>query len=98
MTLTNKNWKNKRGTGDRMCSCGSWAQHWVNFSQESWPAKCFVKGCHNRPVLGAHVYNPDEHGEWIIPMCSSCNKRVDAFDIEEMVTLVSANTKKTCNK
>ena len=25
-------WKNKSGTKDRQCKCGSWKIHWMNYS------------------------------------------------------------------
>lgn len=42
MSLPTAGWKNKAGTGNRLCKCGSWTQHWLNFSDESWPKKCSV--------------------------------------------------------
>lgn len=32
MTVTCNGWKNKAGTQDRKCKCGSWKQHWINNS------------------------------------------------------------------
>ena len=95
---TCKNWKNKKGTDERACSCGTWKQHWINFSGKSWPDKCSVSGCTNKPTLGAHVINSSVSGEKIIPMCSSCNNRTDYFDLIEGVKLVSANKSETCEK
>lgn len=98
MSLTANNWKNKRGTSQRTCSCGSWAKHWLNFSKEKWPAKCSVSGCNNYPTLGAHIYNPNEIGEWIVPMCDACNQKSGSFDLKGYVTCVPANTTFTCGK
>ena len=36
-------WKNKVGTADRACKCGSWKNHWIKFSDKAWPAKCSVE-------------------------------------------------------
>lgn len=42
MSITCNGWKNKVGTQDRECKCGSWKQHWINFSGKKWPEKCSV--------------------------------------------------------
>lgn len=95
MTITATGWSNKKGTSDRSCSCGTWKQHWLNYSKKSWPASCSVQGCSSSPTLGAHIINPDVTGEKIVPMCNSCNARDGKFNLSS-VTLVSGNTSKTC--
>lgn len=95
---TNLNWKNKSGTGGRSCACGSWKQHWINFSGKSWPNQCSVSGCTNTPTLGGHVFNTAVEGERIVPMCDSCNKREGSFNLKVGVTLVKANKSETCEK
>lgn len=97
MTITAEGWANKKGTSDRSCGCGTWKQHWLNNCSKSWPDKCSVKGCSNKPTLGAHVYNPNVEGERIVPMCDSCNGLDSTFDLKGGVTLVSANKSKTCD-
>lgn len=96
--VTCENWKNKNGTADRACSCGTWKQHWINFSRKSWPDVCSVYGCTNKPTLGAHVINSEVSGEQIVPMCGSCNKLTKYFDLKDKTTLVSANKSETCEK
>lgn len=96
--VTGHNWKNKIGTGTRACKCGSWKQHWINFSYKEWPSQCSVSGCTRIPILGAHIVNADVSGEKIVPMCDSCNKRTDYFDLKNGITLVSANRSETCEK
>lgn len=91
-------WKNKKGTGERICRCGSWARHWVNFSEQPWPDYCSVEGCYEKASLGAHVYQPPSKEEYIIPMCDDCNHKTDLFDLKSDVILVSANKSKTCDK
>ena len=98
MSLTAKGWKNKKGTGERSCRCGSWKQHWLNFSDEKWPATCSVAGCNNSATLGAHIFNSNESGEYIVPACESCNKLDSEFDLKVSITLVSANKSQTCEK
>jgi hypothetical protein len=92
-------WKNKNGTSERDCKCGSWKQHWINNSGEEWPKICSVKGCSNTASLGAHVINASEKGEWIVPTCESCNsKRNVEFDLKGGMTIVPANISKTCDQ
>jgi len=97
MGLPVNGWKNKNGTGERDCKCGSWKNHWINFSGKKWPDECSVDGCKKKPDLGAHVINPDVSGEKIVPMCDSCNKKTEAFSLKS-ITVVSANTTETCEK
>lgn len=91
-------WKNKKGTGERFCSCGSWKNHWMNFSNEPWPNECSVFGCTNKPTLGAHVFRTDNSKEMIVPMCAACNKKEDEFLLKNCAKCVSANKSETCEK
>jgi hypothetical protein len=95
METNGNSWKNKNGTGEKDCKCGSWKNHWVNFSGEAWPDLCSVVGCEEKPTLGAHVINPNVSGEKIVPMCDSCNKKNISFALKSIV-VVSANTAETC--
>ena len=96
MEVTTNGWKNKGGTGERACSCGTWKQHWLNYSGKSWPSVCSVQGCSAAPVLGGHVINTSVSGEKIVPMCSSCNGLDTTFNLDGGVSLVSANKAETC--
>ncbi len=96
--ITAENWKNKNGTGDRECKCGSWKKHWINNSGKSWPMLCSVKDCNNSATLGAHVTNSKVSGEKIIPACDSCNKLQSEYSLKGGTTLVSANKSNTCDK
>ncbi len=97
-TITATGWKNKKGTGDRSCKCGSWKQHWINNSGKAWPDKCSVSGCNNVATLGAHIINSDVSGEYIVPACDSCNKLSSEFNLKGEITLVPANKQKTCEQ
>jgi len=57
MSLPADGWKNKAGTGNRSCRCGSWKQHWINATGKSWPKKCFIAGFDNDATLDAHIIN-----------------------------------------
>jgi hypothetical protein len=91
--------KNKNGTSERSCDCGSWKKHWLNFSNQKWPNTCSVYGCDNVAEVGAHIFatNVDDKSEYIIPMCKKCNARTDEFTIKQN-RKVSANISKTCGK
>jgi hypothetical protein len=89
-------WSNKGEAADRVCRCGTWKNHWINFVRESWPATCSVLGCSGTPTLGGHVINKRVSGEWIVPMCDSCNQRVDTFKLKIFITVPSAIESKTC--
>ncbi len=91
--------KNKGGTKDRECSCGSWKKHWENFSGQTWPEKCVVDGCNNEAAVGAHIIKADgSKDEFIVPMCEKCNSREGTFYIEKTNLCVPANKSKTCDK
>lgn len=98
MSVTNKGWKNKNGTSNRACKCGSWKNHWINNSGEKWPTECSVLGCDNVPTLGAHIINNNVSGEYIVPTCDSCNKSSFEFDLKGGVRLISANKQKICEQ
>lgn len=92
------NWKNKKGTANRTCSCGSWKQYWMNFSEMLWSKYCSVNNCFNRAVLGGHVIHDGSKKEYIIPMFEACNKLNDAFAIKVDTIRVPANVSETCGR
>jgi hypothetical protein len=91
MGLTCIGWKNKNGTSERNCKCGSWKNHWIKNSKESWSLTCSAADCNNYAEVGAHVINSNEDGEWIVPLCIACNNRTGEYSIKAGVTLVPAN-------
>lgn len=96
MDIVATGWKNKGGTGVRSCKCKTWAQHWVNYAKQLWPATCSVQGCNNVPTLGAHIINAAVAGEKIVPMCDSCNRQTGTSTLKGGIALPSANTAETC--
>lgn len=100
MSLPTTGWKNKGGTAERSCKCGSWKEHWLRFTGEEWPSWCSVVGCLNTAEVGAHVINPASDIEWIVPFCKDCNGQptTTVFTLETGVNLVPANQSKTCAK
>lgn len=93
MSLPLDGWKNKRGTEDRNCQCGSWKNHWLKFSGKSWPGKCATSGCNNAVKLEVHIYKTSSHvtGKYIVPACDSCDKRTNRFNLKISAILVPAN-------
>lgn len=98
MELPTAGWSNKSGTANRSCVCGTWKQHWLNYSNKSWPAECSVSNCSNKPTLGGHIINNSVSGELIAPLCDSCNKLSDKFSLKNRVSLTSANKADTCER
>ena len=100
MNAPTNGWSNKRGTSDRACNCGSWSQHWLNYTnpRQSWPMQCSVNGCSSRATLGGHIINPQVAGEKIVPLCNSCNGLSVPFNLKNGIQLPSANTSETCGK
>ena len=98
MSIPTTGWKNKAGTADRGCKCGTWKDHWIKFAKKTWPATCSVQGCSSAPTLGAHVINSAVAGERIVPMCDSCNKLSGTFTLKVSITVPSANKSETCER
>ena len=95
MSLPCSGWKNKNGTSERSCKCGSWKEHWENNTCKLWPTNCSAYDCNESAEVGAHVINSECSGEWIVPLCKACNKRTDIFSLKASTTLVSANKELT---
>ncbi len=92
---------NINGTSDNVCRCGSWLQHWINYSGQSLPTYCSEKACRKKPEVGAHVQKDSTYDKdwYIIPLCSDCNaKKGESLEISDSIALVSANKSKTCEK
>ena len=104
VTITEKyqsGWRNKGGTSFRSnCKCGSWKNHWENFSNKDFSLqKCSLLGCSNPAEQAAHVFC-SEVGmfEWLAPLCRSCNHPTNDyfFSLEIGTVLVNANRAETC--
>lgn len=92
--------KNINGTSKNNCNCGSWLQHWKNYSGQN-AEYCSEKLCLEKAELvGAHVQKSDSKDmSWfIIPLCKTHNKSTGDIEIMDSRKLVSANIKETCNK
>ena len=90
---------NINGTSDNSCNCGSWLDHWKNFSRQSLPTYCPEKSCTKKPEVGAHVQKDISYDKnwYIIPLCSEHNRQTrESLEIGDSIALVSANTSQTC--
>ena len=91
MSLPSSGWKNKNGTAERSCKCGSWKEHWEKNSSSPWPTICSAYDCNNRAEVGAHVINSACRGEWIVPLCKACNNKSDEFSLKASTALIVSN-------
>ena len=90
--------QNLNGTSDNTCKCGSWLQHWKNYSRLS-ANECVVNNCRNKSEVGGHVQKGDSLDQkwYVIPVCTACNaKRGQDLHIDDKVELVPANVSQTC--
>jgi hypothetical protein len=92
--------RNLLGTSEKACKCGSWLDHWENFSGQTVPTYCPVTKCYNKDLVGAHVQkdNSSDKASFIIPLCATHNKAEGALEISDVYGLVSANVSTTCGK
>jgi hypothetical protein len=91
--------KNINGTSPNTCRCGSWLDHWKNYSGQPVPPYCPESSCTNPPTVGAHVQKDTayDNGWYIIPLCQACNgKYGQALNVSDSIGLVSANVSQTC--
>lgn len=104
--------KNLNGTSSHSCNCGTWLNHWKNFSgyyriRPNEEISCSVIGCRNKATDGGHVKKissgisrtiPRVNDWYIVPLCKQCNQKTDEFDIDDSVSFASANIATTCGR
>ena len=93
--------KNINGTKDNICKCGSWLEHWKNFSRQKLPNYCPEDKCIQKPEVGAHVQKDSstDNSWYIVPLCKTHNAETGkSLNISDFVQLVSANVSSTCDK
>ena len=91
--------KNINGTSQNRCKCGSWINHWENYSGLKATA-CSAIGCVNKDLVGAHVQKDSIYDSnwYIVPLCNSHNFTNGVINIVYGTKLVSANVANTCDK
>lgn len=89
--------KNINGTATRSCKCGSWIEHWRNFSNQT-ATICRAKGCSRKDIVGAHVKkcNSTDNYEYIVPFCNFHNQQSDCIELVDGTVLTPANKNNTC--
>ena len=90
---------NINGTSQRTCKCGSWLDHWKNYSGQSLPTSCPEKSCTERPEVGAHVQKDSstDRSWYIVPLCSKHNAQTGkSLELVDSIKLASANVAATC--
>ncbi|MCW8113986.1 hypothetical protein [Yersinia intermedia] len=85
--------KNLNNTAGKVCGCGTWLQHWKNYTKKS-NSLCGNLSCGASSEVGAHVKKVGVAGEhYIVPFCKKCNSisSDDEITIWEGVDLVLAS-------
>ena len=90
---------NVPGTSDLTCTCGTWKQHWINFSGHS-TSHCSVIGCQGEFEVGSHVrfVEPRDKKVYILPLCKDCNQRTGILEVLNVINPVSADPSETCGR
>lgn len=85
--------KNARNTGNRSCDCGSWLEHWENYSGYGANGCDAINvGTHSGVLSGAHVRKAQgkDTSLYIVPLCLGHNQNLSGnFSVEG--PLVSEN-------
>ena len=89
--------KNINGTSQNVCKCGSWLQHWRNYSGQQ-ATICRASGCSRSDLAGAHVQKDVNYDNnwYIVPFCIMHNRSTYSVELVYGTALVSANKKLTC--
>lgn len=92
--------KNINGTSQTSCTCGSWLQHWENFSGQSKPRYCTVKSCMKIDLVGVPVQKADGSDEkwYIFPMCSTHSHARGTLEVSDHFNLVPAARQEVLSK
>jgi len=91
--------KNINGTSQNVCRCGTWLQHWRNFSGQ-YTVTCRALSCPRSDISGAHVQKENSNDDrwYTVPFCALHNHSSYSVELETGTALVSANKKETCEK
>lgn len=91
--------RNINGTSQRACKCGSWLEHWRNFSGQQ-ANICRAAGCSRKDLAGAHVQKDVNYDNrwYIVPFCTFHNKASDPVELVKGTGLVPAYKRETCER
>ena len=99
MDLYQEMWTSKKVGGKRFCQCGSREEHWENFIGMAIDEQaCSVKGCTNSATVGGHIANENYPDGYIVPICDSCNKSDESFEVKPNTIFVPADLSVTCEE
>lgn len=89
--------KNINRKAESHCNCGSWLQHWKNFSGEQ-VTVCRAHGCSRTDLNGIHVQKDggNDAGWYIVPFCSLHECATGSILLEPGTILISAHKDETC--
>ena len=90
---------NINGTSQKICKCGSWLNHWINYSGQPVPSYCPEKSCTEKELVGAHVQqeSSDDNNWYIYPLCKKHNEATgQSLDVADTYKLVPANVSQNC--
>lgn len=86
--------KNVNGSGRFSAPVGyrSWLDYWEK-KTDSKAIFCSASNCFGGNLVGAHVQkaNSTDNSWYIIPLCSSCNQRIDTFEVSGTLVPVPSN-------
>ncbi len=91
--------KNMMVMSGRLCTCGSWIEHWKKYSGQT-VACCVEVSCTGKDLMGVHVQKAStEDGDWyIIPLCQAHSEIQGEIEVSDNYKLVSADTLETCER
>ncbi len=93
--------KKNNGTGENICACGSWLDHWKKYGSQALPRYCTEAKCMHAPEVGAHIQKDgsSDNGWYIVPLCSAHNaEKGRSLNVSDAVQLVPADISITCGK
>lgn len=71
----------------------SWLEYWEDKTGGQKAYYCSADNCNERILVGAHVQKAygDDKRWYIVPLCPSCNKRTDIFNVSATLVPVPSN-------
>lgn len=83
-----KGWKVQQGAGEPKAG-GTWKDHWLRNSGQSWPSLCSLFGRNNQAEAILIVQHPSLPGFFAVPVCRFCVKRTGEVALKPNSALVA---------
>ncbi len=93
--------RNASGIPLYRCDCGTWLQHWTNYSRHPLPKYCAESNCLQQPKVGGlvQVDGSLDNRWWIVPLCPGhATLAGRTLELAPSTVLVPANIALTCAK